>query len=133
MKNNLYALGFFAAITLHRCGTEADVYTGQVDGTSARYEVTEAGTCILELKYFPMSLIEGEHYINPTEEYIRDYDCDNFVDAVDSYINPQVAEHYNRETLENMKTVNGMYTVELYDALLRQGRKLVKPENKVGP
>ncbi len=127
MKNNLYILGLSAAIILHRCGPQVGVYVGLVEGKPARYEVKEAGNCVFWRNLDPENKIDNsrQRYIEPKQDYVVDYQCDNTADYVEVNFGLPLPLSYYRSTLEEKKVA------EHYDSLLREGRKLVKQENKI--
>ena len=84
---------------------EVGVYTGLVDGKLAEYKV-EAGHCFLKL------------YVSASKSIlIEDDDCDNTANSV---------SNYTRGDLEEVGRT------EKFDALLREGQKLVRPKNNKG-
>ncbi len=150
MKNNsLYALGLTAAVALYGCNKqdqkreaqpeankqdqkrevqpetnkqdqkreaqpetkpllEVGEYYGMVEGKPAEYRVTDFGYCYLKLR------TNKSNYFNLR---IKDRGCDNTADEVDL--------KYDRKHLE------AAGRAEKFDSLLREGRKLATPENKV--
>lgn len=116
MKNNLYAVSLSAAMALSGCGKkklqlEEGVYKGIVGGELAFYRVERIGT-----DYSCDLVMLKEN--SPGAVLIHDTGCNNAADRYYDSHNPSGREIYDAER-------------QHFDSLLREGRKLVKPENKL--
>ena len=115
MKNNLYVWGLMGAMTLSGCQREEPgIYKGTIEGWNAVYDARVSYACTLTLEKEDKRL------------FIEDSLCDGMDSTLD-YVESSVGdkkEYYYSTDLQFSGRIGKL------NSLLREGQKLVKPENR---